>query len=132
MPKVVISSHPHLQVENRLCLALPASPTETQQELVFNAPATYYRLQIRPQVSAFLEEQQREWKLNVKHDELKLYPVGPPERRNEPVFDANLRFGTNRLEVSLVAALPRGERGESGVGMELERFTIYFNLLRHN
>ncbi|KAI1136118.1 Bromodomain-containing protein [Hypoxylon sp. FL0543] len=132
IPKLIIMSHPSLQLENQLSITIPASPTETQQELVFNAPASHFRLQLRPHVAAFLEAQQREWRLNVSHDTLRLYPSsGPFEKRSEPVFDTTLHIGINRLEVSLVAALPKGEKGQNGLNMELERFVIHFNLLRH-
>lgn len=132
MPRLVITSHPNLQLENRLSITIPASPTETQQELVFNAPPSHFRLQLRPFVAPFLEAQHREWKLNVLHDTLRLYPSsGPFEKRNEPVFDATLRWGPNRLEVSLVAALPKGEKSPNGLNMELEKFVVHFNLLKH-
>ncbi|XXH05666.1 Cyclin-dependent kinases regulatory subunit (Cell division control protein cks1) [Hypoxylon texense] len=132
IPKLVIASHLSLQLESRLSITIPASPTETQQELVFNSPHTHYRLQLKPQVAPFLEAQQREWKLNVIHDSVRLYPSSVPfDKRNEPVFDASLRFGMNRLEVSLVAALPKGEKAPNGLNMELEKFVIHFNVLRH-
>ncbi|KAK7914650.1 bromodomain containing protein [Apiospora marii] len=131
MPRLIITSHPQLQLENRLGMTIPASPAETQQEFVFNAPASYYRLQLRPLVAPFLEAQQREWKLNVMHDFTRVYPSSV-ERRNEPVFDVNLRYGSNRLEVNVVAASPKGEKGPHGVGMEMERLVIHFNLLKHH
>ncbi|KAK8074869.1 hypothetical protein PG997_009532 [Apiospora hydei] len=131
MPRLIITSHPQLQLENRLGMTIPASPSETQQEFVFNAPASYYRLQLRPLVAPFLETQQREWKLNVMHDFTRVYPSSV-ERRNEPVFDVNLRYGSNRLEVSVVAASPKGEKGPHEVGMEMERLVIHFNLLKHH
>ncbi|KAK6820616.1 Bromodomain-containing protein [Apiospora arundinis] len=131
MPRLIITSHPQLQLENRLGMTIPASPAESQQEFVFNAPASYYRLQLRPLVAPFLEAQQREWKLNVMHDFTRVYPSSV-ERRNEPVFDVNLRYGSNRLEVSVVAASPKGEKGPHGVGMEMERLVVHFNLLKHH
>ncbi|KAK8132779.1 Bromodomain-containing protein [Apiospora kogelbergensis] len=131
MPRLIITSHPQLQLENRLGMTIPASTSETQQEFVFNAPASYYRLQLRPLVAPFLEAQQREWKLNVMHDFTRVYPSSV-ERRNEPVFDVNLRYGSNRLEVNVVAASPKGEKGPHGVGMEMERLVIHFNLLKHH
>lgn len=131
MPKLTITSHPSLQLESRLALTIPASATETQQELVFNAPASYFRLQLRPQVAPYLEAQQREWKLNVMHDFQRQYPSAA-DSRNEPVFDITLRYGTNRLEISLVAALPKGETGPQGLTMTMERFVVHFNLLKHH
>ncbi|KAI0178780.1 Bromodomain-containing protein [Hypoxylon sp. FL1284] len=133
IPKLVITSHPNLQLDSRLSITIPASPTESQQELVFSAPSSHFRLQLRPQVAPFLEAQQREWKLNVIHDSIRLYPSSatPFDKRNEPAFDATLRYGSNRIEVSIVAALPKGERAPNGLNMELEKFVIHFNLLRH-
>ncbi|KAI1766647.1 Bromodomain-containing protein [Hypoxylon sp. FL1150] len=133
IPKLVIVSHPSLQLEKSLSITIPASPTENQQELIFQAPSSHFRLQLKPQVAAFLEAQQREWKLNVMHDAIRLYPSSVPfDRRNEPVFDVNLRYGINRLEVSIVAALPKGEKAPNGLSLELERLVIHFNLLRHS
>ncbi|KAK6949249.1 hypothetical protein Daesc_009323 [Daldinia eschscholtzii] len=132
MPKLVIMSHPELQIENRMSITIPASPTETQQELVLNAPTSYYRLRLKPEVAPFLEAQQREWKLNVIHNGARLYP--PPMQPNKPgelVFDVTLQFGLNRIEVSLVAALPKGQTAPNGLTMEMEKFVVHFNVLRH-
>ncbi|KAI5864805.1 Bromodomain-containing protein [Durotheca rogersii] len=132
IPKLIIMSHPSLQLDSRLSITIPASITESQQELIFHAPASHYRLQLRPQIAPFLEAGQREWKLNVLQDSMRLYPSqGPFDKRNEPVFDANLRFGSNRLEVSVVAALPKGERAANGLNMELEKIVVHFNLFKH-
>ncbi|KAI5917306.1 Bromodomain-containing protein [Camillea tinctor] len=132
MPRLVICSHPGLQVESRLSISIPPSTTEYQQEIFFNAPASHYRLQIKPHVAGFLEAQQREWKLNVLHDATRQYPSAVAfDKRGEPIFDVSLHYGTNRLEVSLVAALPKGEKGVNGLNMELEKYVVYFNLLKH-
>jgi hypothetical protein len=113
-------------------MVFPASATEYQQEIVVNAPATHFRVQLRPQVAPFLEAEQREWKLNVLHDTTRLYPSSISfNKREEPVFDATLRYGVNRLEVTLVAALPKGQKSTHGLNMEMERFVVHFNLLRH-
>ncbi|KAI0103450.1 Bromodomain-containing protein [Daldinia grandis] len=132
MPKLIIMSHPELQIENRMSITIPASLTETQQELILNAPTSYYRLRLKPEVAPFLEAQQREWKLNVIHNGARLYP--PQSHLNkpgEPVFDVTLQFGLNRLEVSLVAALPKGQKAPNGLTMEMEKFVVHLNVLRH-
>ncbi|KAI0895904.1 Bromodomain-containing protein [Annulohypoxylon nitens] len=133
LPKLVLASHPSLQLENPFSVTFLASPTEFHQELVFNAPATHFRMLLKPQVASFLEEQQREWKLNVFHDTMRLYPTSPPfDKRGEPIFDTTLHFGVNRLEFSLVAALPKGEKAPNGLNMEMEKIVVHFNLLRHS
>ncbi|KAI0452368.1 Bromodomain-containing protein [Xylaria acuta] len=137
MPRLVIITHPSLQVDNKLFLTFLASATEYQQEIVVNAPASHFRLQFKPQVASFLEPEHREWKLHVIHDTARIYPspVNPSsvtfDKRGEPVFDVTLRYGINRVEVTLLAALPRGERVPNGLNMEMERFVVHFNLLRH-
>ncbi|KAI1436891.1 hypothetical protein GGR50DRAFT_648982 [Xylaria sp. CBS 124048] len=132
MPKLVIVTHPTLQVENKLLTTIPASATEYQQEIVINAPPSQYRLQLKPFIAPFLEREQREWKLNVIHDGMRLYPPSTSaDRRGEPVFDVTLRYGINRLEVTLVAAFLRGETAPNGLNAEMERIVVHFNLLRH-
>lgn len=109
-----------------------ASPTEYQQEIVVNAPMSHYRVQLKPQVASFLESGQREWKLNVIHDATPLYPTLISfDKRGESIFEVTLRYGVNRIEVRLIAALPRDETAPNGLNMEMERFVIHYNLLRH-
>ncbi|KAI1193245.1 Bromodomain-containing protein [Nemania serpens] len=133
MPRLVITPHPSLQLENKLVTILSASATEYQQEIVVNAPLSHFRLQAKPQIAPFLETEHREWKLNVIHDTTRLYPsaVSPFDKRGEPVFDITLRYGINRLEITLVAALPKGEKAPNGLNMEMERFVVHLNLLKH-
>ncbi|KAI0446424.1 Bromodomain-containing protein [Xylaria telfairii] len=132
MPKLVLVTHPSLQVENKLFMTFLASATEYQQEVVVNAPVSHFRLQLKPQVAPFLEPEHREWKLHVIHDTTRIYPSSVSfDKRGEPVFDVTLRYGINRVEVTLLAALPRGERASNGLNMEMERFVVHLNLLRH-
>ena len=113
--------------------ALPSSPTEAQQEVTFHVPMTHFRIQIKPRIASFLEEQQREWRLTVHHG-MKPLPSSTfnIERRNEPVFETALNYGVNRIEVTLVAALPKGEKAPNGLNMEMERFVVHLNLLKHS
>lgn len=132
MPRLVIATHPSLPVESKLVTTFVASPTEYQQEIVVNAPMSHYRVQLKPQVASFLETGQREWKLNVIHDATPLYPTLVPfDKRGESIFEVTLRYGVNRIEVRLIAALPRDETAPNGLNMEMERFVIHYNLLRH-
>ncbi|KAI2614845.1 Bromodomain-containing protein [Hypoxylon sp. NC1633] len=131
MPRLSIVSHPQLQLDPPLTIDIPASATETQQEFVFHAPASHFRLQLKPQVAPFLEAQQREWKMNVLHDLGRLVPSQIPyDKRQELIFEVGLHYGANRLEVSIVAALPKGVKGPHGLNMEMERVVVHFNVLR--
>ncbi|KAI1425778.1 Bromodomain-containing protein [Xylaria sp. FL1777] len=132
MPRLVITTHPSAQVENKLIATFSASVTEYQQEIVVNIPLSHFRLQFKPLVAPFLETEHREWKLNVIHDTTRLFPSSVSfDKRGEPIFDVTLRYGINRLEVTLIAALPRGERALNGLNMEMERFVLHMNLLKH-
>ncbi|KAI1827469.1 Bromodomain-containing protein [Xylaria intraflava] len=132
MPRVVIVTHPTLPVENKLLTTIPASISEYQQDIIINAPASQFRVQLKPVIAPFLEMEQREWKLNVIHDGVRLYPSSVSfDRRGEPIFDVTMRYGVNRLEVALVAALPRGQTAPNGLRAEMERVVVHYNLLRH-
>ncbi|KAF2969927.1 hypothetical protein GQX73_g3615 [Xylaria multiplex] len=131
MPRLVITPHPSLQVEHKLLTIIPASATDYQQDIVVNAPPSHFRLQLKPQVALYLETEHREWKLNVIHDSTRLYPSSGSFDKREPIFDVTLRYGINRLEVTLIAALPRGEKAPNGLNMEMERFVVHLNLLKH-
>ncbi|KAI1288923.1 Bromodomain-containing protein [Xylaria venustula] len=132
VPRLVVTTHPSAQVENKLVTNFPASATEYQQEIVVNIPLNQFRLQFKPQVASFLETEHREWKLNVIHDTTRLFPSSVSfDKRGEPTFDVTLRYGINRLEVTLVAALPKGEKAPNGLNMEMERFVLHMNLLKH-
>ncbi|KAI1131794.1 Bromodomain-containing protein [Nemania abortiva] len=133
MPKLGITTHPSLQLENQFEALFFASATEYQQEIVVNVPLSHFRLQVKPQIAPYLEIEHREWKLNVIHDTTRLYPSSASsfDKRGEPIFDVTLRYGLNRLEVTLIAALPRGEKAPNGLNMEMERFVVHLNLLKH-
>lgn len=113
-------------------MSFSASATEYQQEIVVNVPSSHFRVQLKPQIASFLEAEQREWKLHVLHDTTRLYPSSVSyDKRGEVVFEASLRYGINRLEVNVVAALPRGIQAPNGLNLEMERFVVHYNLLRH-
>lgn len=58
-------------------------------------------------------------------------PGHPVDPRN-PLFEARLLPGVNKIEVELIAALPRGApKPGSGQDVELEKITVFANLLRN-
>jgi hypothetical protein len=49
----------------------------------------------------------------------------------QPLFEARLLPGVNRIEVEVIAAIPRGTTGPPGSqDVEFEKVTIFANLLR--
>ncbi|KAJ8127027.1 hypothetical protein O1611_g6609 [Lasiodiplodia mahajangana] len=136
MPKLAITTHPSLQLESQFEALFSASATEYHQEIVVNVPLSHFRLQVKPQIASYLEIEHREWKLNLIHDTTRLYPSSASsfDKRGEPIFDVTLRYGMNRLEVTLIAALPRGEKAPNGLNMEMESSPLerLSGLIRHS
>jgi hypothetical protein len=48
----------------------------------------------------------------------------------QPLFEARLLPGVNRIEVEIIAALPKALKNSSGQEVELEKVTIFANLMR--
>jgi len=55
---------------------------------------------------------------------------GHPVDQRHPLFEARLHPGVNRIEVELIAALPKGAKPLNGQDFELEKFTIFVNLAK--
>lgn len=48
-----------------------------------------------------------------------------------PLFEARLLPGVNRIEIELIAALPKGApKTASGQDVEMEKITVFANLMR--
>jgi hypothetical protein len=99
-------------------------------------PYAHNMIQIIPRIAA-LERQQRQYRIFVSVNNMPLprsTPLPIPEDPlplNSLVFDAQLQPGGNRIQVYIVAALPKGEKLPSGVEGEVERITIIAHLLSH-
>ena len=56
---------------------------------------------------------------------------GHPVDQRRPLFEARLLPGVNRIELELIAALPKGaSKTASGQDVELEKITVFANLLK--
>lgn len=128
-----LSTHPGLHLTRHFKMNLPASATMAQQSITINFPSTHYYLQIKPSIAPSLMERQH--KLFVTSGTQRLVPMpqvpGQPIDHINPLFEARLLPGVNRIEVELIAALPKGApKPPSGPDVELEKITIFANLLR--
>jgi hypothetical protein len=127
-----ISTHPGLNISKHLRLNLPPSPTKIQQSVTINLPSTHYYLQIKPTIAPSLRE--RQYKLFVTSGTQRLHAVpipGQTANNLNPLFEARILPGVNRIEVELIAALPKDEpKLPNGQDVELEKFTIFANLMK--
>jgi hypothetical protein len=104
-----------------------------QQSITINLPSTHYYLQIKPAIAASLLE--RQFKLFVTCGTIRLPAMptipGHSVDQRHPLFEARLLPGVNRIEVELIAAVPKvAAKPVSGQEVELEKITIFANLMR--
>lgn len=128
-----LSTHPGLHLTRHFHMDLPPSPTMTQQSITINLPHTHYYLQIKPTIADSLMERQHKLFVTSGTQRLVAMPQvpGQPIDHRNPLFEARLLPGVNRIEVELIAALPKGaSRAANGQEVELEKVTIFANLLR--
>lgn len=130
--KVNLRSHPGLNLPRHFTMDLDAKDTLSQQSFTVNFPPTHYYLQIKPSISPSLMERQH--KLFVTSGSTRLLAMpqvpGQPVDQTNPLFEARLLPGVNRIEIELIAALPKAARTPTRPEAELEKFTIFANLSR--
>jgi len=127
-----LATHPGLNITRHLRMDVPPSPTMTHQSITVNLPSTHYYLQIKPTIAASLFE--RQYKLFVTSGTQRLHamPTIPHHNVDQrcPLFEARLSPGVNRIEIELIAALPKGVKPTNGQDFELEKITVFANLLK--
>jgi hypothetical protein len=115
--------------ERRFRLEIPAHPKLAHQNLTVHIPANQSRLQIVPTLAP-LDHQQRPHRLFVTINGNLASRGTPTPAPDDPlppnalVFEVMLQTGTNLIAVTLVAALPKGQKLPSGADCEVERITI--------
>jgi hypothetical protein len=128
-----LATHPGLNISRHFRMDLPPSPTMAQQSITINLPSTHYYLQIKPTIAASLLERQFKLFITCGTQRLNAMPTIPGHSvdQRHPLFEARLLPGVNRIEVELIAALPKGSaKPVSGQEVELEKTTIFANLMR--
>lgn len=100
-------------------------------------PANQYKLQIVPTLAP-LDQQQRQHRLFVTMNGAMVARGTPTPAPDDPlppnalVFEAMLQPGTNLIVVTIIAALPKGQKLPSGADCELEKITINAYLSKAN
>lgn len=128
-----LATHPGLNISRHFRMDLPPSPTLAQQSITINLPSTHYYLQIKPTIAAPLLDRQHKLFVTSGTQRLHGMPTIPGQvvDARQPLFEARLLPGVNRIEVELIAALPKGAvKAANGQDAELEKITVFANLLR--
>jgi hypothetical protein len=136
-----IQTHPGItgiKSEKRIDLDIPPSEHEAQQSIVVNLAPEHpsnLKIQIIPTIPTFLQEQDRYHTMWVMHDGQVLYQQHPHGNQNLPqnsqIYVADLHAGVNRIEVHVFSPLPKGQTLANGAEVELEIFTVLFNVMRN-
>lgn len=112
---------------------IPPSDDEAQLSVTINLPSTHYFLQIQPTIAEPMLERQHKLFVTSGINRLHGMPSipGQPLDHRRPMFEARLQPGVNRIEVEIIAALPKGApKPANGSDVELEKVTIFAHLLR--
>lgn len=111
---------------------VPPSETLAHQSITINLPATHYYLQIKPTVAASLMERQHKLFVTCGNNRLNAMPVpGQGVDPRHPLFEARLLPGVIKIDIEIIAALPKGApKLSNGQDAEMERITIFANLMR--
>jgi hypothetical protein len=130
---LALATHPGLNISRHFRMDLPPSPTMAQQSITISLPSTHYYLQIRPTIAPALLERQHKLFVTSGTQRLHAMPAIPGHNVDprHPLFEARLLPGVNRIEVELIAAMPRGaSKPLNGSDVELEKITVFAHLLR--
>ncbi|CZT46934.1 related to member of RSC complex [Rhynchosporium secalis] len=128
-----LATHPGLNISKHFRMDLPPSANMAQQSITINLPSTHYYLQIKPSIAQNLLDRQHKLFVTSGTQRLHAMPLipGHPVDHRHPLFEARLLPGVNRIDIELIAALPKGSsKPPNGQEVELEKITIFANLLK--
>lgn len=127
-----ITTHPGLNISRHFRMDVPPSPTMTHQSVTINLPQTHYYIQIKPALVPSILERQHRMFITCGGTRLTALPLNPghPIDPLHALYDCRIHPGVNRIEIELIAALPKGAKGVNGLDYELEKITVYANLMK--
>lgn len=149
IPKITLNTHPALNLSKPWCIEIHASKQKTEHSATIVVSPTHSYLQITPKVPIALTN--RLYRLFVQVNGNKTFEVnrvpvtagingsspGPGyeggKKKGEPVFEAKLVGGVNRIEVEIVAEKEKKDQSETSNGkeqVEIEKCTIFLHLMR--
>ncbi|GKT74588.1 bromodomain containing protein [Colletotrichum tofieldiae] len=131
-----IHTHPMINMERRFEITLLPLEKEVQQSVTVHMPPNHLRVQIVLVVPSSLEKEGRQWRLFVLVNRQIAHQAHPVPGQVLPfgarVFDAQLQAGAvNTIEVSVAAALPKGQKLPSGADFEVEQMTVLAHVAKN-
>jgi len=149
VPKVTLNTHPALNLPKPWTVDVPANKLKTNYSCTIPLPPNYSYLQVIPHVPMALTNRMYRLFVTVngnKTFEVNRIPVtagingnsSQPgmeggKKKGEPVYEAKLMVGVNRIEVEIVAEKDRKGKPESKDPKEqidIEKCTIFLHLTR--
>jgi hypothetical protein len=149
IPKITLNTHPALNLPKPWSVDIFANKQKTEHSATIIVPPTNSYLQITPKVPIALTTRLYRIFVSVngnKTFEVNRVPVtagingsspGPGyeggKKKGEPVFEAKLVGGVNRVEVEIVAEKERKDAPETNNGkehIEVEKCIIFLHLQR--
>jgi hypothetical protein len=150
IPKITLNTHPALNLSKPWFISIPAHKSKISQSVTVPIPANYSYLQITPHIP--IAHTTRLYRLFVivngnKTFEVNRVPVtagingtaSSPgieagRKKGEPVYEAKLGVGVNRIEVEIVAERDRGkgekESDSPKEQIQSEKCTVFLHLSR--
>lgn len=150
LPKITLNTHPALNLSKPWSISIPANKSKTFHSATIPVPTTHSYLQVTPHIPIAFTD--RPYRLFVMINGNKTYEVNripvtagingsSPQpgieggkKKGEPVYEAKLMAGVNRIEVEIVAAKERkaGEKEprDPKEQIETEKCTIFLHLTR--
>lgn len=133
---LTIQAHPMINIGSRFNMSLNPLERECKQSVTVHVPATQLRLQVIATLPMFLEKEGRQWRLWVQVNRSTVQQSHPIQGQmlpvNARVFDVQLQAGmVNEIDVSVAAALPKGQKLPNGADFEVETMTLLANVHRN-
>ncbi|KAF2118178.1 Bromodomain-containing protein [Lophiotrema nucula] len=150
IPKITLSTNPVLAIPKPFSIEIPADKRKTTYSVTVNLPHSHHYLNIVPYVPVALTN--RLYRVFVNINGSKAYernanavtagingangigiPPGGGMKKGEPLYEAKLAAGVNRIEIEAIAerkSKPEGKDKDPKDQVDIEKCTIFVNLLR--
>jgi len=126
----VVQTHPDIKVDQHFSFDIFPSPTHSQQSISLNLPPSHYYLRIIPTIGTIASNRQSKLVATLNYAQLKPKPDDADPKR--PIFDTRILPGLNTINIEMIAGPPRGApKSTPGQDLELERITLFVNLMKH-
>ncbi|KAL8699238.1 MAG: hypothetical protein Q9201_006120 [Fulgogasparrea decipioides] len=121
-----------LKIDKHFHLDVSPSPATTQQSISITLPSSYYYLQLVPTLASSAMRRPYKVFVTVNNSRIVSNPQRPEEAdARKPLYEHRVIPGMNRIEVEMVAGMPRGvPKVGSGPELEIEKITVFAHLVK--